>query len=164
MKKGIEKSTEKMLKKTKKQLVELGVEPQKNIHEAYSILPKIQFEPKKINRFIVKFPKEFGIETYLVKSVSKPVLPVLVNINNIIRVELYDTITFNINPTLVDLVNTSKEFTLITEILDPTGKTIETWQLDGCRISLAEWSNLDYSLDTLSKILLTITYKNLQLK
>jgi hypothetical protein len=125
-------------------------------------------EPKCQNRFIVEFPREFGIQEWLVSIASKPkyILRTYDFKGNTVGGRWEDMmVTFKdpIGPSstkplyqLIKLVEELKKitlpglplFTYKIFMLDPTGITVETWEI-GVQdiISIEFGENLDYSSD-----------------
>ena len=166
----IDEIAKEMYKDTKKQAKQYGKKLPK-VKEIYtsrktSIKDFITepFEPKKVNRFFLRFPKKIGLPEWLVKSMTRPSYPS----NNEISVVLYDPIIKSSTQALLNFIGnqdslTKKNFKLKLEMLDPLGTVIEKWILKKCFIKTIEWSPLDYGSDDLCYLYLTIGYNDIKI-
>jgi hypothetical protein len=144
----------------------------------------IPYEPKKQNRFILRFPSPLGIQEWFVKSSSRPKISQeeteiqFLNTSTwVIGRFTWDTIdvTFRdpIGPSaaqaLMEWVRLHSESVtgrqgyaagykkdIELELLDPTGVVVEKWILQGTFLSDLDFQNLDYSRDDLSTIQATL--------
>ena len=117
----------------------------------YSHEPKpIEQEPKRTRLFEVKFPKELGIESFLVQKISAPSC----SLNDFLKLKWDDIkITFldPVGPSAsVKLFNfkkyfeTNEEFVFDLDILDPTGLATETWKITAFGIKEINFGDRDY--------------------
>lgn len=176
----IEASKE-MYKNTKKQVKSKGKELPKDIKDVYKpkskvfvnktaeemyssagIKPNHGFEPKKANRWYLKFPKKSNISEWYVKGLTRPTYPF--NVGGKIIVELRDGIEPSTTENLIKLIKTQKPFKLKIEMLDPLAKVIEKWVLKDCVITNVEWSPLDYESDDITTIYVEISYNEVKFK
>lgn len=138
------------------------------------------YEPKRQNRFILRFPSSLGINEWYVTSASRPSVKI-----NTTEIQFLNTSTwvagrFNweeIKVTFRDPIGPSASQALMEwfrlhaesvtgrmgyaagykknidlEMLDPTGVVVEKWSLIGCFISSLNFGSLDYSRDDLANI------------
>jgi len=144
----------------------------------------VEQEPKRKNRFVLEFPTELGIESYLVQTSGKPSIEI-----NSTEIQYMNTSTWvagrykwnTIEISFIDVIGPSttqkvmewvrlhaesatgrmgyaigykKNLTLLA--LDPTGVQVEKWQLIGCTITNASFDDYDYSADDVSTVKVTI--------
>ena len=140
----------------------------------------IPYEPKRMNRFILSFPSELGINEWYVESTSRPKITIGSTPIPFLNTERYvaGRYTWNtINCTFRDPIGPSaaqalmewvrlhaesvtgrmgyaagykKDVTL--QMLDPTGVVVEKWIMIGCFLTKADFQGLDYGQDGLAKI------------
>jgi len=144
----------------------------------------IEQEPKRKNRFVLEFPTELGIESYLVQTSGKPSL----NINKT-EIPYMNTSTFvagrsvwqTLEIKFIDVIGPSTtqkimewvrlhfesatgrmgyaigyKKNLVLKALDPTGVEVEKWTLIGCQIESAAFDDYDYGADDVSTVTITI--------
>lgn len=144
----------------------------------------LPFEPKRKNRFFMRFPSELGIAEWTLVSASRPKVTV-----NATEIPFLNTSTwvagrFNwetINVTLKDPIGPSSAQAVMEwvrlcaetvtgrmgyaagykkdvylEMLDPTGVGVEKWLLQGTFIADAGFGDLSYSDDAVAEISLTL--------
>jgi len=144
----------------------------------------IEQEPKRKNRFVLEFPTELGIESYLVQTSGKPSL----NINKT-EIPYMNTSTFvagrsvwqTLEVKFIDVIGPSTtqkimewvrlhfesatgrmgyaigyKKNLVLKALDPTGVEVEKWTLIGCQIESAAFDDYDYGADDVSTVTITI--------
>ena len=144
----------------------------------------IEQEPKRKNRFVLEFPTELGIESYLVQTSGKPSL----NINKT-EIPYMNTSTFvagrsvwqTLEIKFIDVIGPSTtqkimewvrlhfesatgrmgyaigyKKNLVLKALDPVGVEVEKWTLIGCQIESAAFDDFDYSADDVSMVTITI--------
>lgn len=130
------------------------------------------------NRFLVWLPKEFGVKPYFVKTITTPKIKaenvkVLGFETNLIKYIVEDIIlTFNlpvtgclpetisIHKTIMGICLTSKKFDFKIELLQPDGKTFETWEFKKCSITNIDFGTLDYSSDSMLDCKVVISPSN----
>jgi len=144
----------------------------------------VEQEPKRKNRFVLEFPTELGIESYLVQTSGKPSLEInateipYMNTStwvsgrykwNTLDVEFIDVIGPSTTQKVMEWVRLHAESAtgrmgyaigykknLVLKALDPTGVEVEKWTLIGCIISNASFDDYDYSADDVAKVKITI--------
>jgi hypothetical protein len=140
----------------------------------------IPYEPKRQNRFIVRFPSSLGINEWFVESASRPHITI-----NSTEIQFLNTSTYvagrftwgQINVTFRDPIGPSASQALMEwvrlcaesvtgrmgyaagykknvdlEMLDPTGVVVEKWILEGTWLQDVNFNNLSYSQDQLATI------------
>lgn len=119
------------------------------------------FEPKQSNRWIVKFPEEFGIEGWMVKHVT----PVIYNAEyrkwNDITITLWDAIPKSSSKALSDLIQkgTYHNFLLQMTILGPVGDEVEHFYFEKCDIKSIHFGETDYNIKDFKVVKLIVSYK-----
>ena len=144
----------------------------------------IPYEPKRQNRFILRFPSSLGINEWFVESSSRPHITI-----NPIAIPFLNTETYvagifkwqTINVTFRDPIGPSAAQALMEwvrlhaesvtgrmgyaagykkdidlEMLDPTGVVVEKWILYGTFLSDVNFNALDYKSDALATITATL--------
>jgi hypothetical protein len=140
----------------------------------------VPYEPKRVNRFIVRFPSSLGINEWFVTSSSRPTakitsveIPFLNTSTYVagrftweeIRVKFKDPIGPSASQALMEWFRLHAESVtgrmgyaagykkdVELEMLDPTGVVVEKWVLQGCFITNLNFQELDYSRDDLASI------------
>ncbi len=144
----------------------------------------IDQEPKLKNRFVLEFPSDIGIESYLVQTAKKPSIKIdkieipFMNTKSYMAGKYYfDEMTI----TFIDVIgpSTSQKImewvrlhaepatgkmgyavgykkNLVLKALDPVGVEVEKWDLIGCQITSAEFDEYSYEANELLKVTLTI--------
>jgi hypothetical protein len=140
----------------------------------------IPYEPKRQNRFIMRFPSSLGINEWFVESTSRPKVKI-----NSVEIPFLNTSTYvagrfnweEISVTFRDPIGPSAAQALMEwvrlhaesvtgrmgyaagykkttelEMLDPTGVVVEKWQLDGTFLTDVSFGDLGYSQDGLVTI------------
>lgn len=138
------------------------------------------YEPKRKNRFIVRFPSTLGINEWYVTSAARPsvkINPVKINFLNTatyvagifewneIKVTFKDPIGPSASQALMEWFRLHAESVtgrmgyaagykknVDLEMLDPTGVVVEKWILVGCFLTDLNFGDLDYSRDDLASI------------
>lgn len=144
----------------------------------------VPFEPKRKNRFILRFPSSLGINEWYVQSAKRPSAKI-----NATEIQFINTSTYvagrfvweEINVSFRDPIGPSAMQALMEwfrlhaesvsgrmgyasgykkdielEMLDPTGVVIEKWILQGCFITSLAGGDLNYSQDELANIDVTL--------
>jgi len=131
-----------------------------------------ELEPKKKNRWIVKFPAEFEIEPYFVNATQRPSIRLVDNkiVVSDITFTFIDTIGPSVSEKLMNLTRTAIErpsfarhFSYELELLDPIGNVIEKWKISDCTIKSVNFGELDYGNSEILKCIMTITVGNAEL-
>ena len=140
----------------------------------------IPYEPKRQNRFILRFPSSLGINEWFVETASRPNIVI-----NPVEVQFLNTSTFvagrfkwnPMNVTFRDPLGPSASQALMEwvrlhaesvtgrmgyaagykkdidlEMLDPTGVVVEKWILYGTFLTNVNFNALDYKSDALATI------------
>jgi hypothetical protein len=141
-------------------------------------------EPKRNNRFVLEFPSELGIQSYLVQTSGKPTMDI-----NPVAIEYMNTKTYvagkysfgTIDITFIDVIgpSTSQKVmewvrshfdastgqmgyaigykkNLVLKALDPVGVAVEKWTLVGCMITNASFGEFDHGNDEVANVKITI--------
>lgn len=142
------------------------------------------YEPKRVNRFIVRFDSSLGINEWYVTSAKRPSAKI-----NAVAIPFLNTETYvagrftwdTIQVTFKDPIGPSASQALMEwfrlhaesvtgrmgyaagykknvdlEMLDPTGVVVEKWRLEGCFIQDLAFGDLDYSRDDIANITCTL--------
>ena len=140
----------------------------------------IPYEPKRQNRFILRFPSTLGINEWFVESAARPKItinPVAIPFLNTetyvagrftwgtINVKFRDPIGPSASQALMECVRLCAESVtgrmgyaagykknVDLEMLDPTGVVVEKWILEGTFLSDVNFDSLAYSTDALATI------------
>jgi hypothetical protein len=144
----------------------------------------IPYEPKKKNRFILRFPSELGINEWFVETASRPKITIaskdipFLNTKryvagmyewNSITVKFRDPIGPSAAQALMEWVRLHAESVtgrmgyaagykkdLDLEMLDPTGVVIEKWKLINTFLTDVDFGSLGYGDDGLADITATL--------
>ena len=140
----------------------------------------IPYEPKRQNRFILRFPSTLGINEWFVESAARPKItinPVAIPFLNTetyvagrftwgtISVKFRDPIGPSASQALMEWVRLCAESVtgrmgyaagykknIDLEMLDPTGVVVEKWILYGTFLTGVDFQTLNYSQDGLATI------------
>ena len=114
----------------------------------------LPYEPKKTNRFGIKFPEHFNLSEWICFEMSRPKMRIVGDAKNVVFddlvLELYDPIAPSTTQSLMDLIHKNKindKFNLLIEMYDPTGVVVEKWALSDCEFSLIDFGTLSYHQD-----------------
>jgi len=140
----------------------------------------IPYEPKRNNRFILRFPSTLGINEWFVESAARPHITI-----NSTEIQFLNTSTYvagrftwgEITVTFRDPIGPSASQALMEwvrlcaesvtgrmgyaagykknvdlEMLDPTGVVVEKWILEGTFLNDVNFNSLSYSDDKLSTV------------
>lgn len=144
----------------------------------------IPYEPKRQNRFILRFPSTLGINEWFVESAARPHITINSTEIQFLNTSTYVAGRFNwqpINVTFRDPIGPSAAQALMEwvrlhaesvtgrmgyaagykknvdlEMLDPTGVVVEKWILDSCMITKSSWNQAQYSQDGLATLQVTL--------
>jgi hypothetical protein len=144
------------------------------------------FEPKRKNRWLIRFPSELGIQEWWLASAARPSIS-----QNEVEIPFLNTSTWvlgrftwePISITLRDPIGPSAaqavmewirlgsesitgrqgyasgyKRQLFVEMLDPTGVVVEKWMLDGAMITNANFGDLSMDDDSLSDITIDVRF------
>ena len=140
----------------------------------------IPYEPKRQNRFILRFPSSLGINEWFVESASRPSIKInsteiqFLNTSTFvsgrfkwdpISVKFRDPIGPSASQALMEWVRLHAESVtgrmgyasgykqnLTLEMLDPTGVVVEKWILYGTFLTDVNFGSLSYATDALADI------------
>ncbi len=141
-------------------------------------------EPKLKNRFVLEFPTELGIESYLVQTSKKPSIKIdkieipYMNTKSYVAGKYYFE---EMEITFIELIgpSTSQKImewvrlhaepatgkmgyavgykkNLVLKALDPVGVEVEKWTLVGCQITSASFDEYSYEANELLKCSISI--------
>jgi hypothetical protein len=144
----------------------------------------VPYEPKRQNRFILRFPSSLGINEWFVESTSRPNIKInsteiqFLNTStyvagrftwNEINVKFRDPIGPSAAQALMEWVRLHAESVtgrmgyaagykkdIDLELLDPTGVVVEKWILQGTFLTNVNFDSLSYSQDALATISATL--------
>ena len=144
----------------------------------------IPYEPKRQNRFILRFPSTLGINEWFVESTSRPKLTInsteiqFLNTSTYvagrftwgeISVKFRDPIGPSASQALMEWVRLCAESVtgrmgyaagykknVDLELLDPTGVVVEKWILEGAWLQNVDFGSLGYSTDGIAEINATL--------
>ena len=140
----------------------------------------IPYEPKRQNRFILRFPSSLGINEWFVESTSRPSIKIVsteipfLNTSTYVAgrftwdeipVKFRDPIGPSAAQALMEWVRLHAESVtgrmgyaagykrdIDLELLDPTGVVVEKWILQGTFLSSVDFGNLAYNSDAIADI------------
>ena len=144
----------------------------------------IPYEPKRQNRFILRFPSTLGINEWFVESISRPKLTIgateiqFLNTSTWvagrfnwgeISVKFRDPIGPSASQALMEWVRLCAETVtgrmgyaagykknVDLELLDPTGVVVEKWILEGAWLSSVDFGSLAYNSENIAEINATL--------
>ena len=144
----------------------------------------IPYEPKRQNRFILRFPSSLGINEWFVESTARPHITINATEIPFLNTSTYVAGRFNwqtipvkfrdpIGPSaaqaLMEWVRLHAESVtgrmgyaagykknVDLEMLDPTGVVVEKWILEGTMITKSAWDQVSYSDDKLAGLDVTL--------
>ena len=144
----------------------------------------VPYEPKKQNRFILRFPSSLGINEWFVITASRPKIAIgeveipFLNTStwvagrftwDAIDVTFKDPIGPSASQALMEWVRLHAESVtgrmgyaagykkdIELEMLDPTGVVVEKWILQGSMLTNVDFGSLDYSAEDIAEITATI--------
>jgi len=144
----------------------------------------IPYEPKRQNRFIVRFPSTLGINEWFVESAARPhitINPIEIQFLNtstyvagrftwgVISVKFRDPIGPSASQALMEWVRLCAESVtgrmgyaagykkdVNLEMLDPTGVAVEKWILQNCSLEDASFGDVGYGDAELATVEMTL--------
>ena len=127
----------------------------------------VLLEPKRNNRATLSFPKRYGIPEWMVASFTRPIIPINNDKLTVVLNEL--SLTPSITKTVCNIFRDYESEEVIglklkIKIFSPDGEIVEKWVLKDCKITNIEWSPIDYRDDSISQIILTISYNEFKIK
>ena len=142
------------------------------------------YEPKRKNRFVLRFPSDLGIQEWTVESAKRPSItqnPVDIPFLNTQTSVLGRYTWDDMNVTLRDMIGPSTMQAVMEwirlhsesvtgrqgyaagykrdielEMLDPTGVVVEKWICKNCWVTNMDGGELTYSDDSLANVTLTL--------
>jgi hypothetical protein len=114
----------------------------------------IAYEPKKKNRFMVKFPDQLPIKEWVLPRISPLVYDGESNEWEDVKIEAYDPIATSTSEVLLKYIHGKKhQPTIKVKVitLDPVGTEVETKVLT-CKIKKVTFSEYDWEKDDLSNV------------
>ena len=140
----------------------------------------VPYEPKRQNRFILRFPTSLGINEWFVESASRPSIKIgsteiqFLNTSTFVAgrftwdavsVKFRDPIGPSASQALMEWVRLCAESVtgrmgyaagykknVDLEMLDPTGVVVEKWILEGCFLTSVDFGSLGYSDDKIATV------------
>ncbi len=140
----------------------------------------LPYEPKRQNRFILRFEASLGINEWFVTTAARPSIKItsteipFLNTSTYVagrfvwdemQVKFLDPIGPSASQALMEWVRLHAESVtgrmgyaagykkdVDLEMLDPTGVVVEKWIMYGCFITSANFGSLDYKSDSLADI------------
>ena len=140
----------------------------------------IPYEPKRQNRFVLRFPSSLGINEWFVESTARPKITVASTEIQFLNTSTFVAGRFNwepLNVTFRDPIGPSASQALMEwvrlcaesvtgrmgyaagykknvdlELLDPTGVVVEKWILEGTFLTSTDFGTLDYKSDAIANI------------
>jgi hypothetical protein len=144
----------------------------------------IPYEPKRQNRFILRFPSTLGINEWFVESTSRPKMTIGATEIQFLNTSTWVAGRFNwgeINVKFRDPIGPSASQALMEwvrlcaetvtgrmgyaagykknvdlELLDPTGVVVEKWILEGAWLSSVDFGSLAYNSENIAEINATL--------
>ena len=146
----------------------------------------VPYEPKKKNRWLIRFPSDLGIQEWWLASASRPSIT-----QNEVEIQFLNTSTWvigrftweSISVTFRDPIGPSATQAIMEwvrlhsesitgrqgyaagykkdvelEMLDPTGVVVQKWILQGTQLNDADFGGLDYSSSDLADITCTLRF------
>lgn len=120
------------------------------------------YEPKKTNRWVVDFPEDFKIESWVVRNITPLRYDSVVRKWDDLIITLFDPIVKSTSKSLMDLIGRGDyhHFKLGLRMLDPTGSDVEVYEMKGCKIKTFDFGETDYEIGEPKMITLTIPFKS----
>jgi len=144
----------------------------------------VEQEPKRKNRFVLEFPSELGIESYLVQTSGKPKITIgsteipYMNTSTFVAgrykwetldIEFIDVIGPSTTQKIMEWVRLHAESAtgkmgyavgykknLVLKAVDSVGEDVEKWTMIGCFITSTDFDSYDYSADDVIKVKITV--------
>lgn len=124
----------------------------------------VRYEPMRQNRFLIIFPENTGIPSYLVKSSCRPSCRITNSqvIWNDMEITFHDPIDPSTQRIFVDMI-TNRTITNIMDIklhmLDPIGNVVSEWIIYG-HISEVNFGEVDYSSHNSMEVSINLVVRN----
>lgn len=115
------------------------------------------FEPKRNNRFIVRFPKEFKIADWCTISITKPKY-----VNGeweSIKIEFNDLIGYSVSEGLINMIKFLQSdyknlVEIYLDILSPSGEVVDEWLITFNQILSVDFGDCNYDNDDIQRPIL----------
>jgi len=146
----------------------------------------VPYEPKKKNRFILRFPSSLGINEWFIKTASRPKITVaeteipFLNTSTWVAgrfkwdemaIKFRDPIGPSATQAIMEWIRLCAESVtgrmgyaagykkdVELEMLDPTGVVVEKWILQGAWLKSGDFGSLDYNSGDLAEIDVSLRY------
>ena len=108
------------------------------------------FEPKRNNRFIVRFPKEFKIADWCTQSITKPKY---VNGEwDTIKIVFHDLVDYSVSEGLINMIKFLQSdyknlIEIYLDILSPSGEVVDEWLITFNQILSIDFGDCNYDND-----------------
>lgn len=119
------------------------------------------FEPKQSNRWVLDFPKEFGIETWMVNNVTNVVYDAEKREWDDIVITLYDPVAKSASKALSELIEKGgyHNFNMVMTLLGPVGDNVEELYFEKCNFKTIDFGDTNYQKDEFKVVKLLVTFK-----
>lgn len=134
----------------------------------------VAYEPKRKNRWILKFLENTSIESWFLSGTVRPSVEVkhisIFGFNFSLKpkwqpmeIKMRDVIGPSSAQAVWKLFSSKNKFNLVLEMLDPTGVGVEKWEINDCKIISLDFGCLSYDSDDLAEIIMVIQPKSVKL-
>lgn len=114
-------------------------------------LPPYPLEYKWGNRFQVILPEIFGIDSFLIKSITRPSYDLLNSRWSDIKIEFYDLVAPSTTKKLINLIKLGYDglfgLNVVLNLLDSKGETIELWDISIKELVKVDLGSLHREMD-----------------
>jgi hypothetical protein len=159
-----------ILEESKKKFEEALIKFKTNDSVFNQIQYPCPYEPKRMNRWILRFPPELGIRPWFLKESQRPSIKVKKNIFGIKKITypaitsvFRDPIGPSATQAIMELFDSGKKFDYQLEMLDPTGVVVESWVIIGCSITKLDFGYLSMTEDDIVHITMEIEPSKIKL-
>jgi hypothetical protein len=117
------------------------------------------YEPKMNNRFTTVWPKEFDLQSWVLKSAARPMYHIFNDKWEDMLFSFYDPIAPPTSQSLYKLIDNGKvkdEFTFELHLLGPVGDVVEKWEITG-KIKAIDFGALNYDKSKVTEIFMAFT-------
>lgn len=139
--------------------------------ELYAGFPLYEYATN--HRFLVRFPEEFGIPEWIVKSAEIPILTNNSTDSSLFTIVIREVKTINNDSSLIeydirrklhDILKSQKPFDLNYDFCNSCGKTFDSFIIKDCKIVELGESTIDYSDDSIHEFKIKLTHNGIELK
>lgn len=139
--------------------------------ELNAVLPLYEYATN--HRFLVRFPEEFEIPEWIVKSAEIPILTDNSTDTSLFTIVLREIKTSNNDGSLIeydirrklhDMLKSQKYFDLTYDLCNYSGKTFDTFIIKDCKIVELGESTINYSDDSIHEFKIKLTHNGIELK